>query len=351
MTTTGLAPTGGAARHHQKTTTLPALPGVLTETGWDAPATLSFEEWEVVGQWFKLAERSVMWWIGDWLAFGEKKYGETYSQALEATDYENGSLRNAKWVSSRIEVSRRRENLGWSHHYEVASLAPAEQEKWLDKAEAEGWPHKELRAAIKRAPVANRAPLPEGKYGAIYADPPWRFETWSPEGMGRAAENHYPTMAQDEIEALPVGDLAADDCVLFLWAVAPQLPQALAVISAWGFEFKTIGFNWLKTTKDGEKFAMGTGYWTRANAEICLLATRGSPQRLNNDVEQAIVTPRGLHSEKPEEIAERIERLVPGPYIELFARTPRDGWHVWGNQLMGGPPTQQIEVRTARGAA
>ena len=137
---------------------------------------------------------------------------------------------------------------------------------------------------------------------------------------------------QEEIEALPIADLAADDCALFLWAVMPQIPEALRVIEAWGFEYKTCAFVWVKQTKDGERFATGMGYWTRANAEICLLATRGSPTRLNADVHQVVATPRGAHSAKPDEVAARIERLVGGPYLELFARQPREGWKVWGNQ-------------------
>lgn len=175
-------------------------------------------------------------------------------------------------------------------------------------------------------------PAGERKYGVIYADPPWSFDTWSGEGKDRAAENHYPTMKQADIEALPVANLAADDCVLFMWAVMPQLPEALAVIKAWGFEFKTCAFVWVKQTKDEERFATGMGYWTRANAEICLLATRGKPQRLHADVHQVVASPRMEHSKKPDEIAKRIERLVSGPYIEMFARAPREGWDVWGNQ-------------------
>lgn len=175
-------------------------------------------------------------------------------------------------------------------------------------------------------------PQNERKYSVIYADPPWSFDVWSGEGKDRSAENHYPTMTQSEIEALPVGDMAADDCALFMWAVMPQLPEALAAIEAWGFEYKTCAFVWVKQTKDEERFATGMGYWTRANAEICLLATRGSPARLNADVHQVILSPRTEHSRKPDEAAARIERLVPGPYIELFARRPRDGWDVWGNQ-------------------
>lgn len=175
-------------------------------------------------------------------------------------------------------------------------------------------------------------PLPKGKYSVIYADPPWQFQVWSGEGKDRAAENHYPTMTQQEIEALPVSNLAADDCALFMWAVMPQLPEALSVIEAWGFEYKTCAFTWVKTVKDGSRPATGMGYWTRANAEVCLLATRGSPKRVNADVSQVIVSPRMEHSRKPDEAIERIERLIDGPYIELFSRRKREGWSAWGNQ-------------------
>lgn len=185
--------------------------------------------------------------------------------------------------------------------------------------------------ASKRNAAKIPAVVPEGKFAAIYADPPWSFKVWSGEGKDRAAENHYPTMTLEDIKALSVADKAADDCALFLWAVMPQLPEAFGVIRAWGFEYKTCAFVWVKTTKDGERFATGMGYWTRANAEICLLATKGFPKRLNADVHQ-IISPRTEHSRKPDEVPERIERLVSGPYLELFARRPRDGWQSWGNE-------------------
>jgi N6-adenosine-specific RNA methylase IME4 len=179
----------------------------------------------------------------------------------------------------------------------------------------------------------NKALAPgDRKYSVIYADPPWSFDVWSGAGKDRAAENHYPTMSQADIEAMPVEQMAADDCALFLWAVMPQLPEALAVIKAWGFEYKTCAFVWVKTTQDGERPATGMGYWTRANAEIILLATKGNPARLNADVHQVVMTPRMEHSRKPDEVAERIQRLVPGPYLEMFARRQREGWDVWGNQ-------------------
>ena len=175
------------------------------------------------------------------------------------------------------------------------------------------------------------------QFAAIYADPPWSFKVYSGKGKSRSAENHYDTMDQPAIEGLAehVNRLAAKDCVLFLWAVMPQLPEALRVIEAWGFTYKTAGFTWAKLNKSGKGYFTGMGYWTRANAELCLLATRGSPTRLNADVPQLIVSPVGEHSRKPDDARGRINRLVAGPYLELFGRDEAVGWTVWGNQASG----------------
>jgi N6-adenosine-specific RNA methylase IME4 len=127
--------------------------------------------------------------------------------------------------------------------------------------------------------------------------------------------------------------------VLFLWATDPLLPKALELIKAWGFTYKTVGFYWAKTNKRAnlealtpEDFFTGLGYWSRANVEQCLLATRGSPPRMAKDVRRLVVSPRREHSRKPEEIYGRIERLACGPYLELFARQSRPGWDRWGDQ-------------------
>jgi N6-adenosine-specific RNA methylase IME4 len=195
--------------------------------------------------------------------------------------------------------------------------------------------------------------LPRAHYAAIYADPPWRFRTWNNATAVKARSNtpechgsytssavHYQTMPIEEIEALPIGEIAADDCALFIWMTWPLLLDALRVIHAWGFEYKTCAFSWTKAHgnqiemfQDELNGHMGLGYWTRANNEACLLATRGNPKRLNAAVRQAIIEPRRQHSRKPNCVYERIEQLVAGPYLELFARTRREGWEAWGNEL------------------
>jgi N6-adenosine-specific RNA methylase IME4 len=202
------------------------------------------------------------------------------------------------------------------------------------------------------------ADLPRNHFGAILADPPWAFNLWwggrtneTPAGVpSRATEPHYGVMREPELNALPVGDLAADDCVLFLWTCWPVLEWSLRTIDAWGFTYKTCGFCWVKAhAKQVDMFRddipahMTLGYWTRSNSEVCLLATRGKPKRIATDVKQAIIEPRREHSRKPDGIHERIERLVSGPYLELFARQKRAGWTVWGNQTDKFAPAQAAQ--------
>ena len=170
-----------------------------------------------------------------------------------------------------------------------------------------------------------------GTYEIIYADPPWRYSAKKVQG---AAENHYPTMSIDELCALPVAELAAKDSALFMWATFPQLPEALRLIRAWGFTYKSVAFVWLKKNKKADSWFYGLGFWTRANAEICLLATRGRPKRAARDVKQVILSHVERHSQKPEEARRRIEALMGDvPRIELFARASPPGGDVWGNEV------------------
>jgi N6-adenosine-specific RNA methylase IME4 len=191
--------------------------------------------------------------------------------------------------------------------------------------------------------------------GVIVPDFPWEFEVYSGKGKQRSAERRYDTWPLERIKAFAplIGRLAAPDCALLLWAVWPEHPGAFEVITACGFDYKTVGFVWVKTTKsasaitpDGDGLHTGTGYHTRANTEVALLATRGAPRRLSNDVHQVIIAPVGeQHSAKPDEVYRRIERLYPGPYLELFARKPRDGWTTWGNEIAPPVPGQREAAR------
>ena len=175
-------------------------------------------------------------------------------------------------------------------------------------------------------------------FGAIYADPPWEFETWSERGQDRSASQHYRTQTLDEIKAMPVAALAATDCILHLWCLSSMLPAALDVVAAWGFTFKKVGFIWNKLNPSGEGRHMGNGKWTRDEAEFCLLATKGAPTRLDASVRQTFDAPITAHSEKPEEFRRRIERLTAGPYLELYGRRAIEGWTVWGDQVRWEAP-------------
>lgn len=175
------------------------------------------------------------------------------------------------------------------------------------------------------------SPLPAGPFSAILCDPPWTWSTWGKRGL-EGRPQHYGRMTLDDIKALPVKDCAAPDCALFLWAINPMLPQALDVIEAWGFTFKTVAFTWAKRTTTDRTWHIGLGYWNRQNTEQCLFATRGKPQRLSKSVRQLIVAPRREHSRKPDEVHDRVEALIAGPYLEMFARQSRQGWTTWGNE-------------------
>lgn len=172
------------------------------------------------------------------------------------------------------------------------------------------------------------------KYDVIYADPPWLYKD-ALGGKSQRGATPYPCMTQSELKSLPVHNLAAKDCVLFLWATMPMLQEALDTIKAWGFKYKTCAFCWVKQNPKSKGIFAGLGRWVQGNAELCLLATKGHPKRVSKSVKQIVLAPRGRHSEKPAEVRERIIELMGGggERIELFARQYPDGWDVWGNEV------------------
>ena len=162
-------------------------------------------------------------------------------------------------------------------------------------------------------------------YGVIYADPPWRYDTFSENGMDRSADNHYPTMSMFEMMGIEIP--AADDCVMFMWATVPMLPEALDLLSTWGFDYKS-HICWIKDRQ-------GTGYWTRNKHELLLIATKGNvpAPAMGTQPPSVIELPLGRHSEKPAFFADMISTLYPTtPKLEMFARVGRVGWDVIGNE-------------------
>lgn len=184
-------------------------------------------------------------------------------------------------------------------------------------------------------------PLPDKKYNIIYADPPWSYTdkrtSAGPSGnKAGGAENHYPTMGIEDIKALPIGDLADDPCILFMWATWPLMPVWNDVIESWGFKYKTLGFEWVKTYPKSGKVCIGAGAYTRSNAEPLLIAVRGKGASLIKDhsISNIVMAPRGKHSAKPQVFRDKIVQLVGDlPRVELFSRNNVPGWDVWGNQV------------------
>lgn len=315
--------------------TLDLGPFTLTATGLEVTGRPTFEAWESCGAVLRRIEGAAQWWIGDWLNYGEKVYGEKYRQALAAMDREYQTLRNYAYVAQNVKLSRRRDNLSFSIHAEVAPLAPADQDVWLERAATERLTLAEfrrlLRLAARRAHFSAGA-LPDGQFRIVYADPPWAYSDSgvivSSDAYGRA-ERHYPTMTIAELCAMPVIEIVADDAVLFLWVTSPLLAECWPVIEAWGFQYKT-SMVW-------DKCAHNFGHYVSVRHEFLLICTRGSctPDQPVPMPDSVVVEPRSdEHSEKPESFRGLIERLYPlGRRLELFGRRPVDGWTVYGNQL------------------
>lgn len=179
----------------------------------------------------------------------------------------------------------------------------------------------------------------EPKFGTVYADPCWNYQNWTHSRNG-AASSQYETMKTSDICAIPVSDMAAKDAHLFLWGTWPKLPDALRVMEAWGFEYIT-GFPWIKYTPSSGFLYTGIGFWSQGLSEFVFIGRRGKPKKgktkpvkgLLCGSEASFYAPRAKHSEKPLEIQSWIERVSPGPFVELFARSERPGWTSYGLDL------------------
>ena len=169
------------------------------------------------------------------------------------------------------------------------------------------------------------------KYKIIYADPPWAYRNMG--NIQATANSHYSTMNNEDICKLPINEIADDNSILFLWATFPKIQEALNVIKSWGFEYKTVGFVWIKKNKCGSNF-FGVGWYTKSNAEVCLIGVKGKSPKISNSISQIIETVREKHSKKPDIVREKIVEFAGDlPRIELFARQKVKGWDSWGNEV------------------
>lgn len=181
------------------------------------------------------------------------------------------------------------------------------------------------------------------KFNIIYIDPPWTYKDKALSGR-RGAGCKYDLMAQEEIKNLPVNKITANDCFLFIWVTMPKLNEVFNIINAYGFTYKTCAFTWIKKNKISNSWFFGMGRWTRSNAELCLLATKGNPKRISASISSIIDTPIEKHSKKPAIIRDKIIKLCGDlPRIELFARDKIDGWYSLGYDVDGRDIRESIK--------
>lgn len=327
----------------------------LDQTGLVVQGEPTFEEWEKVGAFLLKIEASNRWWRGDWILYGETRdgWGDHYEHACSELGLEYSTVRNLKSISKQFQLSRRRDNLGWDHHEAVAGLPEKEQERLLDLAETVPLTYRELRKVVRDVRHEAKRLLqtwPEGTYGLIYCDPPWRaFDgTLDPT---RQIENQYPTMTVEELVAMadqsPSGEpggvkaIIAPNCVLAIWTIASKLDECCQVIRAWGFEVQ-IQAIWVKDR-------IGMGHWFRQRHETLILATTGTPLTPpeSHRPDSIIEAPRRGHSEKPDEVYPLLEGMFAGVRkVELFHRgEPRPGWDTWGNECV---PLEHVRTAADR---
>lgn len=327
----------------------------LSKSGLTVSGNPTFKAWEKCGLLLTQMEGAIQFWIGDWLNYGERAYGEKYAQAIDAS--QAAVWRQYAYVARAVEMSTRVDNLPWTHHREVAGLAEglslsadtvatkrdlqrrllqvAANGKKRDNGEFTALTKSEFKELIRQ--VKHKAKIdaievgsvPSGVYDVIAADPPWAYDN---AGFEQSSAGHYPTMDVDTICRLPQTSETfpkfADPAVLFLWATSPLLPSALTVMAAWGFEYRG-SLVWIKDK------APGLGWWLKTRHELLLVGVRGSCTPIEK-VDSVIDSAAQKHSEKPAEAYARIVTMFPGlRNVECFARAPRPGWDVWGDESPG----------------
>lgn len=299
----------------------------ITKTGLTFKRDVSKEEWQFVFDACNHISGCIQFWIGDLLKYREQRWG-MYDDVVLETGIELKTLQNYKSVSNSIESSRRREDLTFGHHAEVATLPEPKQIEFLTRASEEKLSVRELRQEIRKEKFNEKVILPSDKFRVIYADPPWKYNDIQDTPMLGGAGKHYPTMTVDELCNMPIESIVDDDAVLFLWVTSPLLEECFPIIKAWGFKYKT-SFVW-------DKVGHNMGHYNSVRHELLLVCTRGSCTPDNVKLFDSVQTieKTDLHSQKPEEFRNIIETLyTKGNRLELFARVEKEGWQNYGNEL------------------
>lgn len=305
------------------------------------------EEWINYGEILKRVDEAKQWAIGDWLCDGKRHYGDgLYQEAEKVLEQSRQHLEKQKYIAELFEITLRSVNLSWNHHYEVASIKRIKQNKktkklklsdkpdkekmqeLLKKAEKENLSVRELREVVnihkRRQQEEIRLANESEKYSVILADPAWEYDFSL--SNSRRIDNKYLSSSLEDMKRLKIP--AAEDCVLFMWATSPKLKEALELIIAWGFDYKTNAV-WIKDK-------IGMGYYFRQKHELLLVAEKGNLQLPDEDKRAASVFFAGGlgHSEKPLIVYEIIENMYPEyKKLEMFAKQKRQNWEAWGDEL------------------
>ena len=310
---------------------------------------LTLAEWKSAGLPLGRSERQLMWQIGDWWLAGDKFGRGIRKQIVMAPGWRGpsyDSCRVAGSMARRFRPALRRLHIGFVHHQAVAPLPDGVALDLLDRATRGSWSQNRIRSEVGRiqnfihpiggdiATSLHELIAAKRKYRVLLVDPAWRV--WTDTNKRGGSDRHYLSQPTKDVEALPVARIADDRAFLFLWCPCVCLPDALSVMSAWGFRYTT-NMVW---HKDGE---FGTGYYFRMQHELLLLGrARHAPTHfVNKAISSVLNAPRTAHSEKPVIVHEIIERATEGPYVELFGRRAVEGWTVVGNQLPTKDPALQ----------
>lgn len=327
--------------------TLKTGPYKTTFVGTEIVRQSTKEEWKGYGEILKRVDEAKQWAIGDWLVDGKRHYGDgLYREAEKILEYHYQNLAQFKRMAELFEIKCRHLNISYAHHYEVASLKTIEKhngklrlsdkpdtdkiQEFLAKAEKESWSVRDLREAVgiykRRQQEEIRLANEPEKFSVILADPAWEYDFSRSDS--RQIDNKYlpSDSSLNDMKRLQIP--AAADCVLFMWATSPKIREALELIEAWEFDYKTNAI-WAKDK-------IGMGYYFRQKHELLLVAAKGNLQLPDESkrFESIFFGARTEHSQKPEIIYELIEVMYPEyNKLELFARQEREGWKSWGDEI------------------
>lgn len=325
----------------------------VTATGLRVRRDSTPDEWKQLGEGLKKLDDAKQWAIGDWLVDGKRHYGDgLYQKAAELLGMTEGTLRQYKSLADVIQLSIRIDNLTHAHHQVAQGIkhlvtvdgqlayGDADYDKiaeFLADAEKNGWTVAELRGRVKAYQEQQRERIrlanEPDKYSLIYADPPWPYErdNHSEDPQHKTLEDHYPTMGIDDLKRLPVGMMAAENCMLFMWATSCKLVEAcLPVMESWGFQYKA-QMIW-------NKQAHNVGYYVSVQHEILLIGVKGRMMKPTRLAPSVYAEPRTEHSVKPQYFRDLLVELYPNvtKRAELFARTADPNWETpIGNEVTG----------------